>query len=115
MERLESSASEAVYAWRLENNVLYLLDQKGNVIGEGGITGIGGGGGSGGGSGGGNNASMNATNKSGWISKSVAEDQLNAYQTVYYTCHCTGVEQFRFMQGRMEHLRYISAGDSVVI
>ena len=42
-------------------------------------------------------------------------DQLNAYQTVYYTCHCTGVEQFRFMQGRMEHLRYISAGDSVVI
>ena len=74
MERLESSASEAVYAWRLENNVLYLLDQEGNVIGEGGITGIGGGGGSGGGSGGGNNASMNATNKSGWISKSVAED-----------------------------------------
>jgi hypothetical protein len=52
MERLESSASEAVYAWRLENNVLYLLDQEGNVIGEGGITGIGGGGGSGGGSGG---------------------------------------------------------------
>ena len=31
MERLESSASEAVYAWRLENNILYLLDQEGNV------------------------------------------------------------------------------------
>ena len=41
--------------------------------------------------------------------------ELNTYPSVCYTCHCTGVEQFRFMQGRMEHLRYISAGDSVVI
>ena len=75
LERLESAAGEAVYDWRLENNILYLLDQQGQVIGEGGITGIGGGGGGGGGgSGGGNNAALTATNKSGWISKSVAED-----------------------------------------
>ncbi len=41
--------------------------------------------------------------------------QLNAYRTVYYTCHCTGWEQYRFMRARMENLRYISAGESIVI
>ncbi len=41
--------------------------------------------------------------------------QLDAYKTVYYTCHCTGTEQYRFMQSRMEDLHYISAGVSVVI
>ena len=74
IERLESSAAEAVYDWRLENNILYLLDQEGNVIGDGGITGIGGGGGGGGGGSDANNAKMTATNKTGWISKSVAEE-----------------------------------------
>ncbi len=42
-------------------------------------------------------------------------DRLNAYRAVYYTCHCTGVEQYRFMRERMDNLFYISAGESIVI
>ena len=72
VERLETSASEAVYDWRVENNILYLLDQQGNVIGGGGITGIGGGGGGGGGSSG-NNAHITLTNRSGFLSRTIAQ------------------------------------------
>ncbi|MBQ2570190.1 MAG: hypothetical protein II573_07330, partial [Ruminococcus sp.] len=35
---------------------------------------------------------------------------LNAYPTAYYTCHCTGTEQYAFMRGTMQRLHYISAG-----
>jgi 7,8-dihydropterin-6-yl-methyl-4-(beta-D-ribofuranosyl)aminobenzene 5'-phosphate synthase len=42
-------------------------------------------------------------------------DRLNTYPTTYYTCHCTGTEQYRFMQSRMKNLHYISAGDSITL
>ncbi len=41
--------------------------------------------------------------------------ELDSYPTEYYTCHCTGVEQFEFMKPRMRSLRYLSAGESVAI
>ena len=39
--------------------------------------------------------------------------ELDAYPTVYYTGHCTGAEQYRFMKRYMKNLHYLSAGDSV--
>lgn len=38
---------------------------------------------------------------------------LNRFPTLYYTCHCTGEAQFAFMKERMEHLRYLSCGESI--
>lgn len=37
-------------------------------------------------------------------------DCLNQFKTDYYTCHCTGTEQFGFMKQYMERLFYLSAG-----
>ena len=36
--------------------------------------------------------------------------QLDSYDTDYYTCHCTGTEQFEFMKQHMKRLDYISTG-----
>ncbi|MBQ2957060.1 MAG: MBL fold metallo-hydrolase [Clostridia bacterium] len=45
-----------------------------------------------------------------------AADALNAYETVYYTCHCTGTEQYAALKEWMgDKLRYISAGDCLII
>ena len=35
---------------------------------------------------------------------------LEGFKTEYYTCHCTGVEQFSFMKQFMSRLFYLSAG-----
>ncbi len=40
---------------------------------------------------------------------------LNRFDTAYYTGHCTGEEQYRFMKERMERLNYLAAGESVTI
>ena len=40
---------------------------------------------------------------------------LNTHETVYYTCHCTGCEQFAFMRERMERLHYLACGQSINI
>lgn len=40
---------------------------------------------------------------------------LNSYDTTYYTCHCTGVKQFKFMHKFMPKLNYISCGDVINI
>lgn len=40
---------------------------------------------------------------------------LDSYRTVYYTCHCTGVEQYEFMRSIMKNLHYLSAGQVIVI
>ncbi|MBO5992547.1 MAG: hypothetical protein J6P76_00265, partial [Acidaminococcaceae bacterium] len=43
-----------------------------------------------------------------------AAEILCSYPTVYYTGHCTGVEQYQFMKQLMgERLRYIAAGSRV--
>jgi len=40
---------------------------------------------------------------------------LGAYKTKYYTCHCTGIDQFEFMKKYINDLYYISAGDSFIV
>ncbi len=41
--------------------------------------------------------------------------QLNAYSTEFYTCHCTGYEQYEFMKQEMKHLHYLCTGDCIII
>ena len=41
--------------------------------------------------------------------------QLDAFPTVYYTCHCTGVEQFAFMSRYMHRLHYLATGDRIEV
>ena len=35
---------------------------------------------------------------------------LNGYNCTYYTCHCTGLEQYAYLKERMPRLHYLSAG-----
>lgn len=39
--------------------------------------------------------------------------ELDSYDADYYTCHCTGVEQFGFMKRHMSRLHYLSTGKTV--
>ena len=41
--------------------------------------------------------------------------KLDSYDTEYYTCHCTGVEQYQFMKKYMTRLNYLSAGQTINI
>lgn len=38
---------------------------------------------------------------------------LDRFDTDYYTCHCTGEEQYLFMKNHMSRLHYLSAGQSI--
>ena len=56
------------------------------------------------------------------FSKLPLDDKLNnyanflkAYKTDFYTCHCTGYEQYKYMKNIMPRLNYISTGDIIVI
>ena len=40
---------------------------------------------------------------------------LSKFDTEFITCHCTGVEQYKFMKQSMEKLSYLSAGKTVEI
>lgn len=40
---------------------------------------------------------------------------LSKYDTEYYTCHCTGVEQYEIMKEKMGNLNYLACGDSITI
>lgn len=41
---------------------------------------------------------------------------LSDYQTEYYTCHCTGTEQYKYLKEKMgEKLNYISAGQKIIL
>lgn len=42
-------------------------------------------------------------------------EKLNGHQSMFYTCHCTGVEQYKFMKSHMERLNYLSAGQTIEI
>lgn len=42
-------------------------------------------------------------------------DILNGYETDFYTCHCTGTDQYEFMKKRMDRLFYLSTGQTVEI
>lgn len=38
--------------------------------------------------------------------------QLASHKTVFYTCHCTGIEQFEFMKKYINELHYFSCGET---
>ena len=40
-------------------------------------------------------------------------ETLAARGTEYYTCHCTGTEQYAFLRGRMPRLGYLAGGETV--
>lgn len=40
---------------------------------------------------------------------------LNKYNTHYYTCHCTGAEQYEYMKKYMDNLDYICTGKTIEI
>lgn len=40
-------------------------------------------------------------------------EYLGTFHTEYYTCHCTGKEQFKFMKHHMPCLHYLSCGQSI--
>lgn len=40
---------------------------------------------------------------------------LSYHKTSYYTCHCTGAEQFDFMQKIIPQLSYLHCGESVIL
>lgn len=42
-----------------------------------------------------------------------AASKLAAYDTVYYTCHCTGFSQYEYMKKIMPQLNYLSCGRSI--
>lgn len=40
---------------------------------------------------------------------------LDKFQTDYYTCHCTGQEQYRFLKSRMRSINYLSCGETLIL
>ncbi len=44
-----------------------------------------------------------------------AAKALQAQKTIFYTCHCTGMEQYKFMKNQMDRLYYLSSGQSIII
>ena len=40
---------------------------------------------------------------------------LNRFHTAYYTCHCTGTEQYAFLRERMQSLHYIACGETILL
>ncbi len=44
-----------------------------------------------------------------------ALEKLLCGNTVYYTCHCTGIGQFEYMNNKSRRINYISCGDTVTI
>jgi len=41
--------------------------------------------------------------------------KLKEYDTEYYTCHCTGAEQYDYMKRYMDRLHYIGVGDKLKV
>ena len=45
-----------------------------------------------------------------------AAEMLLSHETYYVTCHCTGADQYRYLQGIMgERLGYLACGETVVV
>lgn len=45
----------------------------------------------------------------------VAAKVLDAHATTYYTCHCTGTEQYKYMKQYMKNLHYLACGERVEV
>lgn len=41
--------------------------------------------------------------------------KLDAYGTKYYTCHCTGTEQYDFMKNYIKDLQYLACGQVILV
>ena len=41
--------------------------------------------------------------------------ELDRFQAVYHTCHCTGTDQFEFMKKHIKNLNYLFCGESLEI
>lgn len=41
--------------------------------------------------------------------------RLEKNNTKYYTCHCTGIDQFSYMKDYMSRLHYLSCGDTIIL
>ena len=56
-----------------------------------------------------------------WMKEPVGETlyryarMLDSYDTMYYTCHCTGEEQYRAVEPLMRRLQYLSTGMTIEI
>ena len=44
-----------------------------------------------------------------------AARELESYRTEFYTCHCTGREQYEFMKRYMTGLHYLSCGQNITV
>lgn len=44
-----------------------------------------------------------------------AAKTLSKHSTAFYTCHCTGVEQYALMREHLPSLRYLSCGETITI
>lgn len=44
-----------------------------------------------------------------------AVSALTSYKTEYYTCHCTGVEQYEYMKEKTNRIHYLFCGDVLYI
>lgn len=44
-----------------------------------------------------------------------AAKELADFQTEFYTCHCTGEAQYKFMQNYLPSLRYLSCGQTITV
>ncbi len=42
-------------------------------------------------------------------------EYLDSFNTIYYTCHCTGVEQYEYMGKYMKRLNYLSTGEKIEV
>lgn len=42
-------------------------------------------------------------------------DFLGKFPTRFYTCHCTGIDQYEFMKKKMDNLFYLSCGETIEI
>lgn len=41
--------------------------------------------------------------------------KLDSFGTEFYTCHCTGTDQYSFMKKHMQKLNYLSTGNQIII
>ena len=43
----------------------------------------------------------------------IAEELSKYGQTMFHTCHCTGEKAFRYLESKMENIRYLSCGEMI--
>ncbi len=54
-------------------------------------------------------------NKTGKKQLDLVSEELSKFDTDYYTCHCTGLKQFNYLENKMDRLNYLSTGKVIEI